>query len=890
VIDPGLVYSTLLGGSGSDIGRAIAVDSNGNTYVTGLTTAPNFPTTVGAFDVAHNGSGDVFVIKLNANGSALVYSTFLGGALSDDANGIAVDASGQAVVTGRTDSSNFPTSAGAHDPSHNGSTDGFVTKLSADGTGLVYSTYIGGSGVDWGNGIALDSAGNAYVAGQTESASFPTTPGVLDTTLGGGGDAFVAKLDPAGTVLFSTFLGGASGGEVANALAVDFAGNAYLTGFAGLGFPTTAGAFDTSYNGGGDAYVAKLNPVGSALVYSTYLGTGGDDHGLGIAVDLDGNAYVTGRTNASTFPITAGAFDTTYNGGLNDAYVTKLNADGSALVYSTFLGGSGIDWGRAIAVDAVGNAYVAGLTDSSNFPTTAGAFDTTFNGGFDAYVTVLRPDGSGLAYSTFLGGEGTDQANGIAVAPGGDAYVTGSTDFTFPTTAGAFDTSGNGGIDAWIAKLATAAPNQPPTVDAGLDASINEGETFASSGSFSDPDSSSWTATVDYGDGSGVQSLALNGNTFALSHLYDDDGIYTITVSVTDNQGASGSDPTVVTVGNVAPAATFAAGSPIVEGNSSALSLSDPADASADTAAGFRYSFACDGLDASLASTYAAAGTNASSSCVFADDGTYTVKGRIFDKDDGAATYAAAVVVQNAPPEVGPILAPTAPVPVGTTVNASAPFTDPGVLDTHTAVVEWGDGTSSNEMVAVHAGSGTASGSHVYATPGVYTVTLTVTDDDGGSDAELYQYVVVYDPNGPSVRGRGAIISPAGGYVADPSLTGEAVFGFSSDYRRGATIPSGHTRFRFRLADFTFVSRDYDWLVVAGARAQFKGTGEVNGSGSFGFLLTAVDGDLPGGGGVDRFRIKIWDKATGKVVYDNGLGAADDVEPQALTDGSITIG
>jgi hypothetical protein len=270
---------------------------------------------------------------------------------------------------------------------------------------------------------------------------------------------FVTKLNPAGSDLaYSTYLGG-SGRDEGLAVAVDAAGAAYATGTAGIDFPTTAGAFDTSADGG-DVFVTKLNPAGSGLAYSTSLGGSFGDSGYGIAVDSAGAAYVTGYTISRDFPTTARAFDTSFNGGEFDAFVTKLNPAGSRLAYSTYLGGSSSDLevGRGVAVDPAGAAYVTGRTFSTDFPTTAGAFDTVANGGVDAFVTTLNPAGSGLGYSTYLGGSGWDESEGIAVDSAGAAYVTGYTLSTdFPTTAGAFDSSA-GGFDAFVTKLAVPRP------------------------------------------------------------------------------------------------------------------------------------------------------------------------------------------------------------------------------------------------------------------------------------------------------------------------------------------------------------------------------------------------------------------------------------------------
>ncbi|MCA1733761.1 MAG: thrombospondin type 3 repeat-containing protein, partial [Acidobacteria bacterium] len=251
-----------------------------------------------------------------------------------------------------------------------------------------------------------------------------------------------------------------------------------------------------------------------------------------------------------------------------------------------------------------------------------------------------------------------------------------------------------------------------------------------------------------------------------------------------------------------------------------------------------------------------------------------------------AVSASAEVQVVNVAPSISSLVLPTDPVSIGTGIAAEAVFTDPGTPDTHEGVVEWGDGTSSAATI-----SGLSlSASHAYDTAGVYTVTLSLHDDDGGSDTAVHQYVVVYDPDGGFVTGGGWIESPAGAYAADPAATGKASFGFVSRYKRGATVPSGQTQFQFRAGDLDFHSTAYEWLVIAGARAQYKGSGTVNGAGDYGFLLSAIDGQVKGGGDIDRFRIKIWDRATSAIVYDNQLGSAEDAEPvTALGGGSIVI-
>jgi hypothetical protein len=383
-----LVYSTYLSGGGYEYEPSIAIDSAGNAYVAGYTSSADFPVTSGAFDTTYNGFADAFVAKLDSTGSSLVYSTYLGGGDSDYGYSIATDSAGNAYVTGGTNSADFPVILGAFDTTYNGNRDAFVAKLDSVGSSLVYSTYLGGGSEDEGYSITTDSAGNAYVTGGTNSADFPVTPGAFDTTLKGLRDAFVAKLDSTGSsLLYSTYLGGGNNDE-GYSIAIGTAGNAYVTGGTySADFPITPGAFDATINGPYDSFVAKLDPTGSPLLYSTFIGGGGDDGGHSIAIDSAGNAYLTGYTSSPDFPITPGAFDTTYNGA--DAFVAELDSTGSSLLYSTYLGGGDNDWGSSIAVGPAGITYVTGLTQSSDFPVTLGAFDATLNAWADAFVARL---------------------------------------------------------------------------------------------------------------------------------------------------------------------------------------------------------------------------------------------------------------------------------------------------------------------------------------------------------------------------------------------------------------------------------------------------------------------------------------------------------------------
>jgi hypothetical protein len=403
-----MLFSTFIGGSGTDRSRGIAVDRRGNAYVTGATSSTDFPTTGAAFEATCGASGPcaaAFVIKLNPGGSALAYSTYLGGRAGAAGFAVAVDDSGSAYVAGATSGIDFPTTPGALQTTHAGGGDLFVSKLDPSGSRLIYSTYLGGEGQDndLGGGIAVDAKGNAYVAGHTKSLQFPTTPDAFQPTYGGG--------------LW-------------------------------------------------DGFVTKLNANGTALVYSTYLGGDGFDQAVAIALGDKGDAYVTGRTAASSFPV-ANAFQGT-SGGSFDAFVTRLHPTGSRLIFSTYLGGSSADEANGIAVGPAGNVVVAGVTNSMDFPTTADAFQPAHAGGSsqDGFVTKLRVNGSSLVYSTYLGGTGYEVTFGVAVGPAGNAYVTGETGSPdFPTTPGAPISEFRGIFqDGFISKLVRRARPEPAPV------------------------------------------------------------------------------------------------------------------------------------------------------------------------------------------------------------------------------------------------------------------------------------------------------------------------------------------------------------------------------------------------------------------------------------------
>jgi len=476
VLDPAvLVYCGYIGGSRDDWGLGIAVDAAGSVFITGHTESDEktFPVNVGP-DLTYNGVFDAFVAKVAPDGRSLVYCGYIGGNSHQEGLSIAVDRAGNAYVTGYTFSNeySFPVKVGP-DLTYNDSVslggDAFVAKVNAAGTALVYCGYIGGTGSDGGNGIAVDAAGNAYVTGGTDSdeRAFPVKVGP-DLTYNGGSDVFMAKVNAAGTALvYCGYIGGASV-EHGFSIAVDTTGSAYVTGRTSSNqqtFPVKVGP-NLTYSGGasGDAFVAKVDARGTGFDYCGYIGGIGTDAGYGIAVDAAGNACVTGATESDekTFPVAVGP-DLTYNSGLNDAFVAKVNARGTGLVYCGYIGGGGwADVGCGIAVDAAGNAYVTGGTnaDERTFPVKVGP-DLTYNGGTDVFMAKVNAAGTALVYCGYIGGIGEEVGCGIAVDAAGSAYVTGwtiSDEKTFPVKVGP-DLTYNGVSfqargDAFVAKIA----------------------------------------------------------------------------------------------------------------------------------------------------------------------------------------------------------------------------------------------------------------------------------------------------------------------------------------------------------------------------------------------------------------------------------------------------
>jgi hypothetical protein len=477
VIDPLLDYGTFLGGTNADQINGIAVDSSGDTFLAGETASGNFPTSSSAYDSSKSGTEDAFVTELNPSGTAVIYSTYLGGSGTDVANAIAVDSSGNAYVTGSTTSNNFPTH-NAFQSSNGGGQDAFITKLNSTGSGLLYSSYFGDSGSDEGLGIAVDNSGTAYMVGQVYVTTTFSLLGLLPLGSSSTDDGFIVEVDTTksgnSSAPFDALLAG-SNSTAATSVAVDGSGDIYIGGWTqSSDFPTTGNAYKGSFSGGTDGFLTVYNSSDN-VTYSTYLSGSGTSSVNALALGPTDNVYLTGWTSGG-LPTTAGAYQSTYGGGTDDAFVSEFNptkTGNSSLVYSTYLGGSGDDQATGIAVNSSGQAAVTGFT-SGSFPVTADAYQLTYAGGTDdGFFSTISASGAGLIYSTYLGGSGDDEAEAIAEDGSGGIYIAGytaSSDFD-ELTSGAYDTSldsgaGNGQDDGFIVKFTTVAANTAPVLAA----------------------------------------------------------------------------------------------------------------------------------------------------------------------------------------------------------------------------------------------------------------------------------------------------------------------------------------------------------------------------------------------------------------------------------------
>ena len=527
IIDPTLVYATYLGGGRDDEGLGIAVDGSGSCYVTGWTQSSNFPITADPYQGSLKGGTDVFITKVNATGDDLVYATYLGGDRDDQGIGITVDGSGSCYVTGWTKSADFPT-VNAYQDALTGKEDAFVAKLSTAGDRLVYATYLGGSRPDKGAMIAVDDAGQGYVTGWTQSTDFPTE-NPFQPSLSGNADAFVTKFSATGNgLVYATYLGGSASDE-GFGIAVDGSGHCYVTGWTGSHDFPTQNPFQASLKGDADAFVTKFNAAGDGLVYATYLGGSyrdagalGLDYGFGITVNDSGHCYVVGWTDSLDFP-THNPFQGS-RGGDFDAFVTKFNAAGDGLAYGTYLGGGLSDYGIGIALDDSGHCYVTGLTDSFDFPITEDAFQASRAGVYDGFVTALNAAGNSLYYATYLGGNKDDSVEAVALDASGNAYVTGWTESGDFPTEHPFQGSFGGICDAIVAKFEV-----PPVAEFTGKPTTGTAPLVVN---FTDLSTGTITQWLwDFGDGSTDTGKSP-------SHLYRHSGAYSVALTVKNTSGS----------------------------------------------------------------------------------------------------------------------------------------------------------------------------------------------------------------------------------------------------------------------------------------------------------------------------------------------------------------
>jgi hypothetical protein len=462
-VDPVLAYSTYLGGVGADVVNAVTTDKSGNIYLVGTTTSPNFPTSKPL--EAYDGGNDAFVAELNPSADALVFSTFIGGAKDDGAQAVAVDGNGNIYVVGSTDSLNFPTVAPLQ-PALAGETDAFALKLAPGGASFVYSTYLGSGDDDAANGVAVDATGDAFVTGYAALGTFPSWNS-FRTFQGGRADVFVTELSPTGagfsTGTFSTFVGG-TGQDWGYAIALDAVNNVYLTGStqSATTFPVVA-AVQTAADGGQNGFVTELAAGGQSFVFSTYLGGSGVDTLTSLALDGAGDIYVAGRTTSPNLPSSAGVVQPQY-AGATDGFVAELAAGGHPLVFLSYLGGNQTDSANAVAVGPDGFIYLAGSTASSNFPV-LNALQLTRAGPSDAFIALLGPGAQRIVYSTYFGGSAADEANALALLDGGALLVAGdtaSTNFPQAPDAGfqsAYGAKNDGGRDGFLVRIEQPAPS-----------------------------------------------------------------------------------------------------------------------------------------------------------------------------------------------------------------------------------------------------------------------------------------------------------------------------------------------------------------------------------------------------------------------------------------------
>jgi len=895
-VNGNIAWTSQFGSISTDYTYGISADPSG-VYVAGRTNGA-LPGQTSA------GGWDEFVRKYDGYGN-VVWTSQSGTSSLDGANAISADGSGVYVVGETQGALSGQTSSGG--------TDAFVQKYDGDGN-VIWTRQFGSPSTDYPNSVSVDGC-DVYVTGCTDGA----LPGQSGS---GSWDAFVRKYDGFGNVVWTRQFGFVLP-AADYAFSVDFAGNAYIAGW-------TNGALSGEMNAGGaDAFVRKYDSGGD-VVWTKQFGSSADDHALAVSADSSG-VYVTGRTYGSLsgqqpagdadifvrkydgdgnvvwtkqlgttandgaygiFVDASGVYVTGYthgalpgqtNAGGCDAFVQKYGGDGD-IIWTRQFGTSAYDWSNEISVIA-SEVYITG-------PTYGVLPGQSSAGDYDAFVR--KYDGNGnVIWTRQFGTPFLDYSYGISADTTG-AFVAGRTYGTFPgqTSAGGCDSfvrkyDVNGNV-VWTSQSGTSSLDGANAVAVGSSGVYVVGET---QGTLNGQTSSGGTdAFVQKYDGNGniiwTKQLGSPSTDYPNSVSVDGHDVYVVgcTDGALPGQTSSGGwDAFVVKFGeNAPPAITSFTASPgtILEGSPTVLEVA-AVDPNGDSLT-YLFDFEDDGV-------FDTAGSTSTVTHVYPEDGVFSVRVRVSDGALSVEATTTVCVLNDAP--VVTITSPVSGsvVAMGAPVSTAGEFSDSGIEDTHTAAWSF-DTTTIAGTVTETGGSGSVQDTFTFSSAGVYAITLTVCDDEGGvgtanTVGDLVAYVVVYDPNAGFVTGGGWINSPLGAYALDPALSGKATFGFVSKYQKGAKVPTGETEFQFRVAGLNYHSAAYEWLVVAGSRGQYKGTGTINGQGDYGFVLTVIDGNLPGGGGMDRFRIKIWDKTTDMIIYDNQMGEDDFADPTTVIGG-----